>query len=109
MRYTVVCTSMLSDHIEGLEEKVEESMKRMEALEGAVGSLMEHQDQLNNKVVLLMFNFDLNLKHHFQVVDSEVKILMFSLNKLVLIHQDWTQQNTSSRSNLGSTKIRFQA
>ena len=101
MGYTVMCTLMMSDHVESLDVKMEESSKRMEVLEGVVGPLMEHQDWLSNKAGMLMFGCDLNLKHHFQVIDFEAKMLTFSLNESVLVHQDQTQQSMMVQEQFG--------
>ena len=67
---------------------------RVHNLEQVMSSLMGQQDKLNNKVNILSFDWNLNLKYHAQVVDFEAKMLSFSLNKLVLVHEDWTQQNS---------------
>jgi hypothetical protein len=107
MRYTAVCTSMLSDRVENLDQKMEESGKRTEVLEGALGPLMGRQERLNDKVELLVFDFGLNLKHHFQVVDFEAKMLSFSLNESVLVHQDWTQQSTMVQEQFGLQQDRI--
>ena len=92
--YMVVCTSMLSDRMEGLEESRTSFEPRVHNLEQVTSSLMGRQDKLNNKVNILSFNWNLNLKYHVQVLDFEAKMLSFSLNELVLVHKDWSQLNS---------------
>ena len=82
MRYTAVCTSMLSDQVEGLEESRTNFEPRVHNLEQVTSSLMGRQDKLNDKVNVLSFNWNLNLKYCSQVVNFEAKMLLFSLNEL---------------------------
>ena len=74
---------------------------RVHNLEQVTRSLMTWQDKLNDKVKILSFDWNLNLKYCFQVVDFEVKMLSFSLNKSVLVHEDWTQQNMLVQEQFG--------
>ena len=94
MRYTAVCTSMLSDRMEGLEESRTGFEPRVHNLEQVTSSLMGWQDKLNNKVNVLSFSWNMNLKYCLQVVDFEGKMLSFSLNESVLVHKDWSQLNS---------------
>ena len=66
---------------------------RVHNLEQVTGSLMSHQDKLSDKVNVLSLDWNLNLKYQAQVVDFEAKMLSFSMNKSVLVHEDYTQQN----------------
>ena len=101
MRYSAVCTSMLLDRVDNLWVYREEVEPRVHNLEQVTGSLMTRQDKLNDKVNILLFDWNLNLKYCFQVVDFEVKMLSFSLNKSVLVHEDWAQQNTLVQEQFG--------
>ena len=74
---------------------------RVHNLEQVTSSLMGHQDKLNNKVNILSFDWNLNLKYRAQVVDFEVKMLSFSLNKSVLVHEDWAQSNQLVQDQFG--------
>ena len=56
---------------------------------------------MNNKVNVLSFDWNLNLKYHAQVVNFEVKMLSFSLNKSVLVHKDWAQSNQLVQDQFG--------
>ena len=62
MRYSVVCTSMLADQVEDLEEVNESSTKKIAEVEGSMGALEVQQAKLNDKVTLLEWDFTLNLK-----------------------------------------------
>ena len=70
-------------------------------LEQVTSSLMGHQDKLNNKVNVLSFDWNLNLKYRAQVVDFEAKTLLFSLNESVLVHEDWAQSNKLVQEQFG--------
>ena len=94
MRYLVVCTSMLLDQVDDLGGFRMGVAPRVHNLEQVTSSLMGCWDKLNDKVNVLSFEWNLNLKYCVQVVDFGVKMLLFSLNKLVLVHEDWTQQNS---------------
>ena len=74
---------------------------RVYNLEQVTSSLMGRQDKLNDKVNVLSFNWNLNLKYQVQVVDFEVKMLSFSLNKSVLVHKDWAQSNQLVQEQFG--------
>ena len=50
MRYSVVCTSMLADRVEDLEEGNESSTKKIAEVEGSMGTLGVQQAKLNDKV-----------------------------------------------------------
>ena len=91
MRYSVVCTSMLLDQVDNLGGFRIGVEPRVHNLEQVTSSLMSRQDKLNNKVNILSFDWSLNLKYRVQAVDFEAKMLSFSLNELVLVHEDWTQ------------------
>ena len=94
MRYTLVRTSMMLNQVDDFEEFRMDVEPRVHNLEQVTGSLMSRQDKLNDKVNVLSFNWNLNLKYHFQVVDFEAKMLSFSLNKSVLVHEDWSLLRT---------------
>ena len=74
---------------------------RVHNLEQVTSSLMGHQDKLNNKVNVLSFDWNLNLKYQVQVVNFEVKMLSFSLNESVLVHEDWAQSNQLVQDQFG--------
>ena len=93
MRYSVVCTSMLADRVEDLEEGSGSSIKRISEVEGSMGALETQQAKLNNKVTLLEWDFTLNLKYCLQVVDFEAQMLSFGLTELVMDHQERVQQD----------------
>ena len=101
MRYAAVCTSMLSDRVEGLEESRTGFEPRVHNLEQVTSSLMSQQDKLNDKVNILSYNWNLNLKYCAQVVDFEVKMLSFGLNESVLVHEDWSQLNSLVQEQFG--------
>ena len=79
MRYSAVCTSMLADRVEDLEEGNGSSIKRITDVEGSMGALEVQQAKLNDKVTLLEWDFSLNLKYCLQVVDFEAQMLSFGL------------------------------
>ena len=70
---------------------------------------MTRQDKLNDKVNILSFDWNLNLKYRVQVVDFEAKMLSFSLNESVLVHEDWTQQNSLVQEQFGLQQDRMAA
>ena len=109
MRYTAVCTSMLSDRMEGLEESRTGFEPRVHNLEQVTSSLMGWQDKLNNKVNILSYDWNLNLKYCAQVVGFEAKMLLFSLNELVLVHEDWSQSNSLVQEQFGLHQDRIAA
>ena len=88
MRYMAVCTSVLLDWVDGLGGFQMDVGPRVHNLEQVTSSLMSHQDKLNDKVNILSFDWNLNLKYHAWVVDFEAKMLSFSLNESVLVHED---------------------
>ena len=63
MRYLVVCTLMLTDCVEGLEEVGESSSKKVAEVERSMGAMVVQQVRLNDKVTLLEWDFNLNLKY----------------------------------------------
>ena len=50
MRYSAVCTLMLADQVEDLEEGNESSTKKIAEVKGSMGALVVQQAKLNNKV-----------------------------------------------------------
>src|SRR3984885_12905928 len=109
MRYSAVCASMLLDRVDDLWMYREEVELRVHNLEQVTGSLMTRQDKLSDKVNILLFDWNLNLKYRFQVVDFEAKMLSFSLNESVLVHEDWTQQNSLVQEQFGLQQDRIAA
>ena len=93
MRYSAVCTSMLADRVEDLEEGNGSSIKRIADVEGSMGALEVQQAKLNDKVTLLEWDFTLNLKYCLQVVDFEAQMLSFGLTESVMDHQERVQQD----------------
>ena len=93
MRYMVVCSSMLLDRVDDLGGFRMNVKPRVHNLEQVTSSLMGRQDKLNDKVNILSFDWNLNLKYCAQVVNFEAKMLSFSLNESVLVHKDWAQSN----------------
>ena len=87
MRYSAVCTSMLADQVEDLEGN-EGSTKRITEVEGSMGALEVQQAKLNDKVTLLEWDFNLNLKYCLQVVDFKAQMLSFGLMESVMDHQE---------------------
>ena len=77
MRYSAVCTSMLADRVEDLEEGNKGSSKRITEVKGSMGALEVQQAKLNDKVTLLEWDFTLNLKYCSQVIDSKAQMLSF--------------------------------
>ena len=101
MRYSAVCTSMLADRVEDLEEGNEGSVKRIAEVEGSMGALEEQQAKLNDKVTLLEWDFSLNLKYCLQVVDFKAQILSLSLTESVMDHQEQVQQDRIVQETFG--------
>ena len=64
---------------------------------------------MNDKVNILLFDWNLNLKYRCQVVDFEAKMLSFSLNESVLVHEDWAQQNSLVQEQFGLHQDRIAA
>ena len=100
MRYTAVCTSMLLDWVYDLGGFQMDVGPRVHNLEQVTSALMG-QDKLDNKVNVLSFNWNLNLKYQAQVVNFEAKMLSFSLNESVLVHEDWSQSNSLFQEQFG--------
>ena len=69
MRYLMVCTSMLADRVEELEEGNDSSTWKVAEVEGFTRDLVAQQVKLNDKVTLLEWDFSLNLKYWSQVID----------------------------------------
>ena len=88
MRYSAVCTSMLADRVEDLEEGNDSSSKKITEVEGSMGALEAQQAKLNDKVTLLEWGFNSNLKYWSQVVDFEAQMLSFGLTESVMDHQE---------------------
>jgi hypothetical protein len=107
MRYTAVCTSLLADRVEELEEGNKSSTKKIAEVEGSMGALVVQQAKLNDKVTLLESDFGLNLKYWFQVVDFEAQILGFGLTESVLNHQERIQQDQGVQEELGALRDRL--
>ena len=101
MRYTAVCTLMLLDRVDDLGGFQMDVRPRVHNLEQVMSSLMGRQDKLNDKVNVLSFDWNLNLKYCAQVVDFEAKMLLFSLNESVLVHEDWAQSNQLVQDQFG--------
>ena len=105
MRYMAVCTLMLLDQVDDLGGFQMDVGPRVHNLEQVTSSLMGRQDKLNDKVNILSFDWNLNLKYQAQVVDFEAKMLLFSLNELVLLQRIELSQTSWSRISLDSIKI----
>ena len=93
MRYLAVCTLMLADRVEDLEEGNNSSTRNVAEMQGVVRDLVAQQAKLNNKVTLLELDFNLNLKYCLQVIDFEAQMLSFGLTESVLNHQEWVQED----------------
>ena len=101
MKYSVVCTSMLVDHVKSLEEGNKGSSKRVAEVERSMGALVIQQAKINNKVTLLEWDFSLNLKYWSQVVDFEAQMLGFGLLESVMDHQRRVQQDRMVQETFG--------
>ena len=101
MRYSAVCTSMLADRVEDLEEGNGSSAKKIAEVEGSMGALEVQQAKLNDKVTLLEWDFTLNLKYCLQVIDFEAQMLSFSLTESVMDHQERVQQDRMVQETFG--------
>ena len=66
-----------------------------------MGALEVQQAKLNDKVTLLEWDFNLNLKYCPQVVNFEAQMLSFSLTESVLDHQEWVQQDRIVQEQFG--------
>ena len=73
MRYSAVCTLMLADRVEDLEEGNGSSIKRIADVEGSMGALEVQQAKLNDKVTLLEWDFNLNLKYWSRLSTSKLR------------------------------------
>jgi hypothetical protein len=107
MRYTAVCTSFLADRVEELEDGNENSTKRIAEAEGSLGALVVQQAKLVDKVTLLEWDFNLNLKYWFQVVNFEAQMLGFGLTESVLNHQERVHQEQVVQEELGALRDRL--
>ena len=58
-----------------------------------MGALEVQQAKLNNKVTLLEWDFNSNLKYWSQVVDFKAQMLSFGLTESVMDHQERVQQD----------------
>ena len=92
MRYSVVCTLLLTDWVEELEEGNESSTKKITEVERSIGALVVQQVKLNDKVTLLGWDFDLNLKYCPQVINFKAQMLGFGLTKPMMDHQEQVQE-----------------
>ena len=92
MRCSAVCMSMLTDRVEGLEERNKGSTSKVAEMEGSMGALVVQQAKLNDKVTLLEWDFSSNLKYCTQVADFEAQILSFGLTESVVDCQEQAQQ-----------------
>ena len=101
MRYSAVCTLMLADQVKDLEEGNESSIKKIAEVEGSMGALVVQQVKLNEKVTLLEWDFNLNLKYCLQVVDFEAQMLSFGLTESVMDHQERVQQDHQVQEQFG--------
>ena len=66
-----------------------------------MGALVVQQVKLNNKVTLLEWDFNLNLKYCPQVVDFKAQMLSFGLSELVMDHQERVQEDWMVQEQLG--------
>ena len=92
---------MLADQVEDLEEGNESSTKKIAEVEGSMGALEVQQAKLNDKVTLLEWDFNLNLKYCLQVINFEVQMLSFGLTESVMDHQERVQQDQMVQETLG--------
>ena len=77
--------------MEELEEGNKSSTKKIAKVKGSMGALVVQQAKLSDKVTLLGWDFDLNLKCCPQVVDFKAQMLSFGLAEPVMGHQEWVQ------------------
>ena len=101
MRYLAVCMSMLVDRVEGLEELGEGSFSRVAEMERSMGAMVVQQAKLNDKVTLLEWDFNLNLKYWSQVVDFKAQMLSFGLSESIMDHQERIQQDRAVQEQFG--------
>ena len=101
MRYSAVCTSMLADRVEDPEEGNKGFSKKIAEVEGSMGALEVQQAKLNDKVTLLEWDFNQNLKYWSQVVDFKAQMLSFSLTESVMDHQEQFQQDWMVQETFG--------
>ena len=80
-----------ADQVEDLEEGNESSTKKIAEVEGSMGALEVQQGKLNDKVTLLEWDFNLNLKYCPQVVNFKAQMLGFSLTESVMEFQERVQ------------------
>ena len=79
--------------MEDLEEGNKSSTKKIAKVKGSMGALVVQQAKLNNKVTLLEWDFNLNLKYCLQAIDFKAQMLSIGLAKPVMDHQEWVQVN----------------
>ena len=101
MRYLVVCMSMLADRVEDLEEGNKSSTKKITEVEGSMGALVVQQAKLNDKVTLLEWDFNLNLKYCPQVVNFKAQMLSSGLTESVMDYQEQVQQDRVVQEQFG--------
>jgi hypothetical protein len=87
--------------VEDLEGKMDNTMTRTQNVEVVTTTLMDKQEKLHNKVAVLAFDWDVNLKYSFQVVKFETDMLNFSINNSLAIHHDRTVQERSIQEEFG--------
>ena len=66
-----------------------------------MGALEVQQAKLNDKVTLLEWDFNLNLKHWSQVINFEAQMLSFGLTESVMDHQEQVQQDRQVQETFG--------
>ena len=66
-----------------------------------MGALEVQQAKLKDKVTLLEWDFNLNLKYCLQVVDFEAQMLSFGLTESVMDHQERVQQDRLVQETFG--------
>ena len=84
-----------------MEEGNEGSTKKVAEVEGSMEVLVVQQVKLNDKVTLLEWDFNLNLKYCPQVIDFEAQMLSFSLTESVMDHQEQVQQDWAVQEQFG--------
>ena len=107
MRYTAVCTSTLLDQVDDLGGFQMDVGPRVHNLEQVTSSLMGRQDKLNDKVNVLSFDWNLNLKYQAQVVDFETKMLSSASTSWCWSTRIGPSRTSWSRISLDSTEIRL--
>ena len=78
-----------------------EERAKIAEVEGTMGALEVQQAKLNDKVTLLEWDFNSNLKYWSQVVDFKAQMLSFALTELVMDHQERVQQDRRVQETFG--------